>query len=44
MTNCSDEDLSSIENTINQMPRKILKYACPDDLFEASQSECYFCN
>lgn len=41
MTNFSDEDLSSIENTINQMPRKILKYACPDDLFEAFLDQVY---
>ncbi len=37
----SNEDISSIVNSINQMPRKILKYACPDDLFEAFLDQVY---
>lgn len=37
----SNEDISSIANAINRMPRRILKYACPDDLFETFLDQVY---
>ena len=41
MADFSDEDISFIANTINQMPHRILKYTCPDDLFEVFWNQVY---
>jgi transposase, IS30 family len=37
----TDKAIAKIENMINQMPRKILNYACSDDLFDAFLREVY---